>query len=44
MTQAIALARTTRTRIALHQEAILRTAIVSGAALALILAGRPLPF
>lgn len=43
MSQAIALARTTRAQIALRQEAVLRTVIVSAAALALILAGQPLP-
>ncbi|WP_291133614.1 hypothetical protein [Erythrobacter sp.] len=44
MAQAIALARTTRAQIALRQEAILRTAIITATALALILAGQPLPF
>jgi len=44
MTHAIALARTTCAQIAFRQEAILRTAIVTAAALALIMAGKPLPF
>jgi len=44
MTQVIALASSTRAQIASHHEAALRTAIVTAAALALILAGQPLPF
>jgi hypothetical protein len=40
----MALARMTRAQTALRQEAILRTTIVMGCALALILAGQPLPF
>jgi len=40
MSRAIAL---TRTHIAIRREEILRTVIVTGCALALILAGQPLP-
>jgi len=44
MCRTIALTAATRAQIALRHEAILRTAIVTATALALILAGQPLPF
>lgn len=43
MTRAIALARTVASERALALESAMRIAIVSGCALALVLAGRPLP-